>query len=116
MADTVKRGVLLKGLAPLAEVQTHVMKDSARLNSYAQVRAEVLDLLRAEAALRVPMDVDGACMSGLKGKGKTKGEGKSDDPRGKGKAKGKGKKKPDSVTSTTNLDNCERTVRWRRNV
>ena len=32
MADTVKRGVLLKGLAPILEVQKHVMKDSARLN------------------------------------------------------------------------------------
>ena len=30
MADTVKWGVLLKGLAPLPEVQEHVMKDSAR--------------------------------------------------------------------------------------
>ena len=27
MADTEKRGVLLKGLAPLAEVQKHVMKN-----------------------------------------------------------------------------------------
>ena len=33
MTDTVKRGVLLKGLAPLAGLQKHVMKDSARLNS-----------------------------------------------------------------------------------
>ena len=50
MADTVKRGVLLKGLAPILEVQKHVMKDSARLNSYAQMRAEVVDLLRVQAA------------------------------------------------------------------
>ena len=91
MADTVKRGVLLKGMAPLAEVQKHVMKDSARLNSHVQMRAEVVDILRAEAALRMPMDVDGACMSGLKGKEKTKGKGKTDDPKGKGNAKGKGK-------------------------
>ena len=28
MADTVTRGALLKGLAPIAEVQKHVMKDS----------------------------------------------------------------------------------------
>ena len=35
----------------LAEVRKHVMKDSARLNSYGQLRAEVVDLLRAEAAL-----------------------------------------------------------------
>ena len=60
MADTVKRGVLLKGLAPLAEVQKHVMKDSARLNSDERMRAEVVDLLSAEAALHMPMDVDGA--------------------------------------------------------
>ena len=86
---TVKRGVSLKGLAPLPEVQKHVMKDSARLNSYAQMRAEVVDLLRAEAALHMPMDVDGA-LTGSKGKGKTKGEGKSDDQKGKGKGK-KGK-------------------------
>ena len=56
MADTVKRGVLLKGLAHLPEVQ--------KLNSCAQMRAEVVDLLRVEAALHMPMDVDGACMSG----------------------------------------------------
>ena len=94
MADTVKRGVLLKGLAPLAEVQKHVMKDSARLNSDERMRAEVVDLLRAEAALHMPMDVDGACLSGLKGKGKMKdkGKGKTNDPKGKGKSKGKGKK------------------------
>ena len=80
MADTVKRGVLLKGLAPIAEVQKHVMKDSAILNSYAQIRAEVVDLLRAEAALHMPMD-------GPKGKGKTTGRGKSDDTEGKSKAR-----------------------------
>ena len=57
------------------------MKDSARLNSYAQTRGEVVDLLRAEAALHMPMDVDGACMSGRKGKGK------SDDPKGNCKTK-----------------------------
>ena len=67
MADTVKRGVLLKGLAPIAEVQKHVMKDSARLNFCERMRAEVVNLLRAEAALHMPMDVDGACLSGLKG-------------------------------------------------
>ena len=63
MTDAVKRGVLLKGLAPLAEVQKHVMKDSVRLNSYVHTRAEVVDLLRAEAALHIPMDVDGAYYS-----------------------------------------------------
>ena len=89
----MKRGVLLKGLTPLAEVQKHVMKGSARLNSYGRIRAEVVDL-RAEAALHMPMDVDGACLSGPKGKGKMKdnGKGKTDDPQGKGKSKGKGKK------------------------
>ena len=92
MADTVNRGVLLKGLAPILEVQKHVMKDSARLNSYAQMRAEVVDLLRVQAALHMPTDVDGACLSGPKSKGKMKGKGKSDDPKGKGKAEGKGKK------------------------
>ena len=92
MADTVTRGALLKGLAPIAEVQKHVMEDWARLNSYAHMRAEVVDLLRAEAALLMPMDVDGACMSGPKGQGNTKGKGKSDDTKGQGKAKDKGKK------------------------
>ena len=33
MADTVKRGVLPKGLAPLPEVRKHVMKVLARQNS-----------------------------------------------------------------------------------
>ena len=84
----------LKGLAPLAEVQKHVMKDSARLNSYERMRAEVVDLLRAEAALHMLMDVDGACLSGPEGKGtmKDEGKGKTDDPKGKGRSKGKGKK------------------------
>ncbi len=87
MADTVRRAVLLKGLEPLPEVQKHVMKDSARLDTYAQMGAEVVDLLCAEAALHMPMDVDGA-LTGSKGKGKNKGKGKPDDQ----KAKGKGKK------------------------
>ena len=56
------------------------------------MRAEVVDLLRAEAALHMPMDVDGACMSGPKGKGKMKGKVKPDEVKSKGKAKGKGKK------------------------
>ena len=94
MAHTVKRGALLKGLVHIAEVQKHVMKDSARLNSDAQMRAEVVGLLRADAAPNMPMDVDGACLSGAKGKGemKDKGKGKTDDAKGKGKSKGKGKK------------------------
>ena len=87
MADTVKRGVLLKGLAPFVEVQKHVMKDSARLNSCARMGAEVVDHLRAEAALHMPMGVDGACMTGPEGKGKTTGQGKPDDQKGKGKGK-----------------------------
>ena len=93
MADTVKRGVLLKEWALLAEVQKHVMKDSAILISYERMRTEVVDLLRAEAALHMPMDVDGACMSGPTGKGKMtdNGKGKTDDPKGKGRSKGKGK-------------------------
>ena len=92
----VTRGVLLKGLAPLAEVQKHATKDSARQNSHAQTRAEAVDLLRAEAAHHVPMDVDGACMSGPKGKEKTQGKGKTYDLKGKGEAKGKGKKGKDT--------------------
>ena len=47
MADTVKRGVLLKCLAPIAEVQQYVMKDPARLIFFSQMRAEVVNLLRA---------------------------------------------------------------------
>ena len=117
MADTVKRGVLLKGLAPLAEVQKHVMKDSARPNSHGTMRAEMVVLLRAEAALHLPMDVDRACLSGPKGKGKMKGKGKSDDPKGKGKAKAKARKekKLESVTSATSLDIWERIALCTRN-
>ena len=77
MADTVKREELLKGLASLLEVQKHVMKDSARLHSFAQMRAEVVDLHCAEAALNMPMDVDGACRSGPKGR---QSEGKMQGP------------------------------------
>ena len=39
MADTVKLGVLLKGLVPLPEVQKHVMKDSAKIRSHFASRA-----------------------------------------------------------------------------
>ena len=35
-------------------------------------KAELVDLLRADAALHMPMDVDGACMSGPKGKERRK--------------------------------------------
>ena len=83
MADTVKRAVLLKGLAPFSEVQKHVMMDSARRNSCAHMRAKAVNLLRAEAAHCMPMDVDGA-LTGFKGKGKTKGKGKPGDQKGKG--------------------------------
>ena len=71
MADTVKRGVLLKGLAHLLEVQKHVKKDSARLNSHAELRSEVVGLLRVEAALHMPMDVDWST-DWLEGKGQGK--------------------------------------------
>ena len=81
MADTVKRGVLLAGLAHLAEVQTHVMTDSAILNPYERMRAQVVGLLRAEAALHMPMGVDGACLSGLGGKGRMKDKRKGQDRR-----------------------------------
>ena len=66
MADTVKRGALLKGLAQIAGVQKHDMKDSAGLNSCERMRAEVVDLLRVEAAPHMPMDVNGACLRGPK--------------------------------------------------
>ena len=107
MADTLKRGVLLKGLAPLLEVQQHVMKDSARLNTYTQMRAEVVDLLRAEAALHMPMDVDGALI-GSKAKGKAKGKGKPDDQKGKGKAKGKAKGKGKKGKETRVCHECNK--------
>ena len=93
MADTVKRGELLKGLATVAEVQKHLMSDSAILNSCVPMRAEAVDPLRAEAGLHMHMGVDEACMSGPKGKEKTKRQGKSDDAKGKGKGKAKGKGK-----------------------
>ena len=83
VAYTVKRGVLLKGVLH-AEVQKLVMKDSAVLNSYERVRADVVDLLRA-----APL-----ALSGTKGKGKMKdkGNGKTDDSQGKGKSKGKARR------------------------
>ena len=118
MADTVKRGVLLRGLGPLAEVQKHVMKDSARLNSYEHMRAEVVDLLRAETALHLPMDVDGACLSGPKGTGgmKDKGKGNTVKARASQRAKARQVKKSESVTSPSNLDICEVTALCTRNV
>ena len=83
MADTVKRGVLLKGLAHLAEMQKHVMKDSARLNSYAQMRAEVVD--RSSSCGSRALYAHG-CRRSLherpQGEGKTKGKGKPDDQKG----------------------------------
>ena len=60
------------------------MKDSARLNIFAQMGAEVVDHLRAEAALLLPMDVDGAC------KGKVKTNGKRQDKRSQRQGQGQG--------------------------
>ena len=91
MSDTVKCGVLLQGLALFLEVQKHVMKDSARPEYLCTNESRSVDLLHAEAALQMPMDVDGALI-GSKGKGKAKGKSKRDDQKGKGKAKGKSKK------------------------
>ena len=76
------------------------MKDSARLNSYGQMRAEVVHLLRAEAALHMSMDVDGACLSGPKARGrqtilKT---------RARQRAKARKVKKPESVTGHLRRD------------
>ena len=78
MADTVKRCLLLKELAPFVEAQKHVMMNSERLKD---------ERMKFE-------DVDGACVSGSKGTGKMKNKGKSktDNPTGKAKAKDKGKK------------------------
>ena len=66
------------------------MKDSARLNTCAQMRAEVVDLLRAEAALHMPVDLMEHCLAPRE-RARTKEKGKPDDEKGKGKAKGKDK-------------------------
>ena len=67
--------VLLIGSASFAEVLKHVVKGSARLSSYEQMRAAVVDLLCAKGALHMSMDVDGAFLRVHKDKDKrTKGE------------------------------------------
>ena len=86
MADAVKRGVLLKSLAPLPEGQKHVMKDSARLKF---CKRWIFFVWKPRS--RCPLDVDGA-PTGNKGKGKTKRKGHPDDQKSNGKAKRKGKK------------------------
>ena len=62
------------------------------------MRAEVVDLLRAEAPLHVPMDFDGVCTKG-KGKGPI-----ARMARAKPRATLRRVKKPESVTSASNLD------------
>ena len=76
-------------------MQKHAIKYSARLTTYDRIRTEAVDLLRAEAALHLLVDVDVACLSGQpkgKGKSKDKGKSKADDLKGKGTSKGKIKK------------------------
>ena len=57
-----------------------------------QIRDEVVDLLRPEAALHLPMDVDGACLSGHpegEWKSKDKGKNKTHHPEGTSQEKNK---------------------------
>ena len=60
VADSIKRGLQLKGSGLLVEVQQFVMKDLSTLTTYNKLRTESLDLLRAGASQKMPMEVDGA--------------------------------------------------------
>ncbi|CAK0909889.1 unnamed protein product [Prorocentrum cordatum] len=60
MSDLTKRRILAKALKDHAELQTHALRDSSRLNAYEPLRAEVVSALTAERAGHDgPMDIGG---------------------------------------------------------
>ena len=85
LSDTIKRGILMKALSNETELQKHVFRNAARLNTYGLMRAEVMSALTAERAVHEeqndPMEI-GALRKGKDPKGKGKGK------KGKGKNEG----------------------------
>ena len=69
--------VLLIGSASFVEVLKHVVEDSAKLSSYEQMRAAVVNLLCAEAALHMSMDVDEAFFACPQRQGQENGKGET---------------------------------------
>eukprot|EP00439_Symbiodinium_sp_Y106_P010479 s4429_g1.t1 len=79
-------GVIINGLTDQS-LGDHVIRNAARLTTYSQVKAELLDIARTNRVIQQlpqPMDI-GALPNKGGGKGKDKGKGG-----GKGKDKGKG--------------------------
>ena len=96
VSDLIKRGILTKALKDHDELQKHVFRNSARLNTYELLRAEVVSALTAERAVHDdPMEI-GGLKGGKKGKG-----------RGKGK-EGKGKDKSSNPDATMECNYCHK--------
>ena len=95
--DEILLGVVVNGLQDSA-TRDHIIRNSARLTTFQQVRTELLEIARTNRVLSqmpAPMDI-GALPKGKGGKGK---KGKGDQKGGKGSGKsatkdGKGKETP----------------------
>ena len=92
-------GVIINGLTDQS-LGDHVIRNAARLTTYSQVKAELLDIARTNRVIQQlpqPMDI-GALPNKGGGKGKDKGKGG-----GKGKDKGKGGGKGNPGSSNQKL-------------
>ena len=92
-------GVIINGLTDQS-LRDHVIRNAARLTTYSQVEAELLDIARTNRVIQQlpqPMDI-GALPDKGAGKGKDKGKGG-----GKGKDKGKGGGKGNPGSSNQKL-------------
>ncbi|CAK0855027.1 unnamed protein product [Prorocentrum cordatum] len=97
VSDLIKRGIFTKALKDHDELQTHVFRNSSRLNTYELLRAEVVSALMAERAVHDdPMDI-----GGLKG-GKKPWRG-----RGKGK-EGEGNTRPSNPNAGLECNYCHK--------
>ena len=87
--DSVKVGVAITGMRD-AKVKEHLVRNAARLDTWALISAEVLEISRTQGYLNstpVPMQL-GALPPNRKGKGKGKGKSKGKPQQGKGTSTG----------------------------
>ena len=81
--DTLKIGIVIKAMPKDSSMSQHLVLNSARFNTYATLRAEMVEILMAQRALQgpTPMDVGALGKKGKKGK---KGSGKDSGKSGSG--------------------------------
>ena len=98
ISDGVKVGVVQLALEHHQDYQEHLLRNATRLDTYANVVAELRTIIQAKTAINTDMQVDGGIgPKGKKGDGKTGrgatwGGGKQDHgKKGDGKTKGKNK-------------------------